>query len=398
MSMVRSFVGVVIVEIVSADLAGILDFICQNQILLWDIDYCDQLTIRVRVYRTAWGKLKKLIQKRGATCRVVAREGLYWNFRAMLMRPVQILGLVFFLVAVFYFPGRVFFAQVEGNSVVCGNEILEAAANLGVRFGASRRYVRSEAVKNGLLSSIEELEWAGVNTKGCIAIISVRERSPQSMDISIPGAGDVVALCDGVILSCDVIRGSSVCIPGQAVKAGQILISGTVDHGIAVTSTAAKGEVFAATNRRIAVRTFGKTQIRGAEQGQTVKYRLLIGKKLINFFKGSGISGGTCVKMYSKYVLTLPGGFKLPFALVRETLIYRDLSEKMLHEYSARKILSEFASSYTRDHMIAGQIVAAEEKLTFGDGVYQLAGDYACTEMIGRVQQEQIGAYNGKTN
>ena len=398
MSIVSSLAGALAVEIVSADLTGLLDLICRNQILLWDLNYRDELTVVVRVNRSAWEKLKRIIQSRGDSCRIVAREGLYWNLHAFLMRPVQIIGLLFFLAAVCYVPGRVFFVRIEGNSTVSTNKILESAAQMGVRFGASRRYVRSEQVKNGLISSIGELEWAGVNTKGCTAVISVRERTLQEEKTSNTGTGDVIALLDGVVISCDVTRGTGTCIPGQAVKRGQVLISGTVDHGFTATSTVAEGEVFAATKRRISVLTHGKTQIRRDEQGHRANFRLLIGKKLINFFKGSGISGGTCVKMYSKYVLTLPGGFELPLALVSETLIYNDLSEEDLDEQSALKVLTDFASGYTHDQMIAGRIISAEEKMTCRNNVYQLTGDYACTEMIGRLQQEQIGAYNGKTD
>ena len=48
--------------------------------------------------------------------------------------------------------------------------------------------------------------------------------------------------------------------------------------------------------------------------------------------------------------------------------------------------------------MIAGRILRRDEVLMQTDGAYQLTGNYACTEMIGRLQQEQIGVYNGKTD
>ena len=41
--------------------------------------------------------------------------------------------------------------------------------------------------------------------------------------------------------------------------------------------------------------------------------------------------------------------------------------------------------------MIAGQVISREEMLASGSGVYKLAGEYVCTEMIGREQREQIG-------
>ena len=37
--------------------------------------------------------------------------------------------------------------------------------------------IRSEKVKNSLLQRIPQLQWAGINTDGCVAVISVREKT-----------------------------------------------------------------------------------------------------------------------------------------------------------------------------------------------------------------------------
>ena len=398
MSIFQSLFGVVEVELISADVVGSLELLCGQGIQLWDIIYQNELTVRFCISRTSFKKLRSLLSMRGDTWCVTSRLGFYWYIRSFLLRPVLVLGVIAFLVMLLWIPGKIFFVQVEGNSTIASNKILDTASELGIKFGASRRYVRSEQVKNGLLSALEKLEWAGVNTKGCVAIISVREHLVVDATPAPRYAGDVAAMRDGVVLSCDVTQGNLTCYPGQAVKEGQILISGTADHGTVTTSIAAEGEVFAATQRQISVLTPTKTQRRGLEHDRQVKFRLLIGKKLINFFKGSGISGATCVKMYSKYVLTLPGGFCLPVALIQETLRYGEYTEETAEESDLREHLLDFASRYTRDQMIAGRILVADEVFSHRGDMYQLTGNYACTEMIGRVQQEQIGAYNGKTD
>ena len=188
------------------------------------------------------------------------------------------------------------------------------------------------------------------------------------------------------------------CSPGQAVKTGDILISGTFEDGPATVSTLADGEVFASTERVFSALFHGISGKRGAITARNAKYCLLIGKKLINFFKCSGISGGTCVKMYSKYVLTLPGGFSLPVALIKYSFESRELTLMKAEKSQAQQLLSDFSDRYIRDQMIAGQILGVSEEITLLGDVYQLTGTYACTEMIGRVQQEQIGAYHGKTD
>ena len=92
----------------------------------------------------------------------------------MLFRPVLLAGLGILFLLAMYLPSRVLFIRVEGNMQIPDRQILAAAEECGIRFGASRREVRSEKVKNALLSSVPQLQWAGVNTAGCVATISVR--------------------------------------------------------------------------------------------------------------------------------------------------------------------------------------------------------------------------------
>ena len=398
MSIAKSLAGTVCIEIISGDISRLIDQICREDIPLWDVSYLNDLTVQFRLSRFNLPKLSALLNRRGEQWKILSRDGLYWRIRTFLVRPIMTAGLLSFLFLAVFLPGRVFFVRVDGNQFVCTNQILEKASALGIDFGASRRLVRSEQVKNGLLNAIEALEWVGINTKGCVATISVREHPPEKADPLPQGIGNVVALRDGVILSCDVIRGGALCTPGQAVKSGETLITGTVDHGFAVTSTVAGGEVFAATERQIHVRTPAKMHARGLQQRQTVNFSLLLGKKLINFFKGSGISGGTCVKMYSKYVLTLPGGFSLPVALIKQTTFFHELDDISIDRASSGQLLSDFSYQYLSEQMIAGKVLIADQQINLSGDAYQLTGRYACTEMIGRLQQEQIGAYNGKTD
>lgn len=398
MSWIHAFNRTVTAEMTSANISAAMDYLCQRGIFLRDVWYRDDLTIQFRVSLKSYKRLHPILKKRGDSSRIISREGLFWKFQTMVHRPVLIFGLFIFLFLIIFVPGRVLFVAVEGNSVVSSNQILSVASDLGLKFGTSRRLVKSEAVKNGLLSAIEELEWVGVNTKGCVAVISVREQPGEELVSEPQGIGDVVAIRDGVVLSCDVTRGKALCIAGQAVKVGDILISGTMDQGFATVSTVADGEVFASTERKFSVLLHGVSIKRGASTSQKEKYSLLIGKKLINFFKGSGISGGTCVKMYSKYVLTLPGGFCLPVALVKYSFESGELAHEKMGKNQAQQLLSDISDRYVRDQMIAGQILNVGEEITSLGDSYRLTGTYACTEMIGRVQQEQIGAYHGKTD
>ena len=261
--------------------------------------------------------------------------------------------------------------------------IAEQAQLYGVRFGADRRDVRSERVKNGLLGAIPQLQWVGVTTQGCVAKIQVRERSqpePIQQDYAVTS---IVAIRDGVVQSCTVNRGTALCKVGQAVTKGQVLISGYTDCGLSIRANRAEGEIMAKTNRQISAVTADFQLTKGQIIREEKKFSLLIGKKRINFYKDSGILDTTCVKMYSENYMTLPGSFYLPVILLTEEWIYYDLTESETE--NAETVLLDFADRYLASQMIAGQILHRSEAV---DGNV-LEGEYACLEMIGQVRYEE---------
>lgn len=398
MGIFKSMAGMVTLELISADIPGAMQGINALDVQIFDVQPQGDLSVRFGIYRKDFRAVSGFAAKRGERLEILRKKGIYWTVKGLIRRPVLVLGMAVLLFLAFFIPSRVYFVRVEGNESVPARLILEAAEESGIGFGASRRAVRSEKMKNALLSKVPELQWAGVNTYGCVAVISVRERSELSQEQKEQTVSSIVAARDGIIVSCTVTRGNGLCAVGQAVQAGQVLISGYTDCGLTITATRAEGEIMAQTHRQLEVITPSMQQIRGREQGQTTKYSLLVGKKRINFYKGSGISDSSCVKMYSEYVLTLPGGFQLPLALVRETAISYDLEAAPVDERSAQHALTDFASSYLRRQMVAGSITGRSEAVGSENGVYRLTGEYACIEMIGRVRQEQIGEYHGETD
>lgn len=389
----RSLAGVVEVELTSAIPEESLGAISALGMELTALEKVGDLSYRFRIPRRDWRRLKGLCQKRGETLTLRRRMGIYWKGKALLKRPVLLLGLAVLVFATAFVPSRVLFIQVEGNEAVPTRQILEAAADSGIRFGASRREVRSEKMKNALLAAIPRLQWAGVNTAGCTATISVREGKA-------PEAGEpekfrgIVAARDGFVLSTTVTRGNGLCVPGQAVKAGELLISPYTDCGLCLRATGAEGEIYAQTNRTLTVVTPLRWQIRDEETAVKRKISLTIGKKRINLWKDSGILEGRCGRMVSEYKLTLPGGFSLPVTLWVETYTLASLYDADLPE--GADSLPEAAESYLSGQMVAGSIRSRQETVLYLPGLAQLTGKYVCTEMIGRVQQEQIGDTHGK--
>ena len=398
MNLYSSLRGTVTASLTGADITGTLDLFARRGVPILHCQFHTELEAVITLRRADYRQVKLLCGKRGDTLKLKKRSGIYWTLKALLKRPVLTFGALFYLVTALYLPSRVLFVRVVGNSAVPTRLILEAAADCGIGFGASRREVRSERMKNALLEAVPQLQWAGVNTYGCVAEISVRERAQQEAPAVESSFGHIVASREGIITSCNATRGNLLCAPGQAVEAGDILISGYTDCGLTIRAEQAQGEVFAATRRELTVIT-PDSCLTGTQNGEEKKkISLLIGKKRINFWKDSGIWDTTCDRMYEEYYITLPGGFQLPFGWCVERYRPRTLSETELSAESREQLLQEAGAAYLKEQMLSGAIRDSVLTIDKEDGYLKMTGQYSCVEMIGFMQRQEIGETNGETD
>ena len=386
------------VEVICADHGLLFTHLMQAKVELSDIAKADELKICATVAGDDYGKLARICEKTGASCRILKRRGLIRYGVRMLKRPVLTAGLLLMVWATLWLPGRVLFVQVEGNSGVSDREILAAAEECGICFGASRRQVRSEEVKNALLEALPRLQWAGVNTRGCVAVISVRERSDPTEQTGLPEFANVVASRDGVIVSCTATRGRLLCSPGQAVVRGQVLISGYTDSGLTIRAECAQGEVYAATLRSLRAVFPLERETRAQQVGELKKISIVFGKNRINLWKDSGISNMTCDRMYEEYYLMLPGGFRLPVGVAIERYNVWRVEETQMERENGEDVLRRFGVDYLTGQMAGGQVLSQKVRITTEGDILCLEGSYTCLEMIGKLKQEEIGVYNGENN
>ncbi len=390
MDILHSLSGMLEVELTSADAARGMTEINSLGIPVFNVRTDGDLTICFQILHRDYKRILKYTERHGDRLEIIKKDGIYWKIRRVFQRPVFIWGIIGILLLTLYIPQKVFFIQVEGNKTIPSRQIVSAAQECGICFGANRREVRSEQMKNALLSSIPQLQWAGVNTRGCVAVITVKERAVTETEQEPVGVSNIVAIRDGVVLSCTVTQGTAVCSVGQAVHAGQVLVSGYTDCGLMIKATRADGEVYAKTRRNLTAVTPLEYTVRTGKQTEHTKYSLIIGKKQIKFGKDSRIYDASCAKIYKEYCITLPGAFRLPVSIVKETIFSSD-TETQISDEEETDGLMDFASAYLKSQMIAGIITDQVQTAESVDGVSILRGEYACTELIGLEKAEGNG-------
>ncbi len=377
-------------QITCADTVRFLNTLTDEGISVFNAEYRDELIVRLTVRKSDFERLRAIADKCGASVTELTRFGAFWTISSLRKRPILLILVTILLFAFFYLPTRVLFVSVEGNEYIPTNQIIEAAAECGIGFGASRRKIRSEKVKNALLQKIPQLRWAGINTSGCTAVISVKEKSEvERGEGAERRVSSIVAIRDGVIQDCTVVQGNPLCTIGQAVKAGQTLVSGYVDCGNYIQATQANAEIRALTSRNLEVIAPVPTYIRGELIEKRTVYSIRVGKKLIKLTKDSGILGASCAKIYSEECMHLSGDFQLPVTLIKETYYIYGNETYTTTSADDSSWLYAFTKSHLLETMIAGQIISEQAEINVLDGASYLNGKYACIEMIGQVKYEQ---------
>ena len=200
------------VRVTSANIWESIRLLNERGISVFGVEQEDDLTFSFEVGRKDSLPLKELLERRGD--RVVLYQGttLHAIQQSILHRPVLYSGLLLFFALSLFLPTRILAIQVEGSRSVPVRRILEAADEAGISLFSPCARVRSEKVKNSLLSAIPELQWAGVNTYGSRAVISVRERSASAQAVrDDQTVSSIVAQRDGIIQSVTALRGSVQC-------------------------------------------------------------------------------------------------------------------------------------------------------------------------------------------
>ena len=396
MGMIKILAGTVRIRVESADISALLGLMMDEEIYLENVTHIDEITAELSVPARDFRCAERIIRKANAQIHILARNGLWFSLTGVAYRPILVICIGVLLALSFLIPSKILFIEVEGNHLLTDRQIIQHAEMVGLRFGTPRSALRSEKIKNALLEVMPQLQWVGVNTRGCVAVITAKEREMEATKLIESPVSHVVASHDGVVQSVTASKGTVRCEIGQAVEEGQILISGYTDCGLAIKAQRAEGEIYAITTRDLSTITPLEYTQRVDILNTDTNYRLILGKKQINLWKDSGISGTRCVKMYEERYLTLPGGFSLPVGVSIEHLYnYHTLNHIAAAEKKNAR-LEKWNEEYLGSHIICGQILSVDSLAREEEGVLCVNAKYECSEMIGHNRDEEFIDNYGK--
>ena len=242
--------GYVIIQLEGLSAARFLRRLTEAGIRVTNVKRLDAGSMRLTIPARRFFDLRRLRKGLGLRIHIVGRGGLPFIARKLYRRPVLWIGTTVLFLCMTLASSRIWMIRIGETNRVDPDEILELLSEHGIRPGSRIEGPILITAANDLSARIHDAAWIGLDREGVLLRVSVVESLPESPKKSTAIPSDVVAEKDGIVTSVLVMRGQARVKVGDRVRAGDVLISGTVVRNGESYETNADGTVRAAVEYR----------------------------------------------------------------------------------------------------------------------------------------------------
>jgi len=241
------------------------------------------------------------------------RGGLWQLLRRYRRRAGVFLGSALALFLLVLSTRFVWAIEVKGNESMTRDEVIGELNACGFGVGAYIPRLQTERLEGEVLIASDRIAWIAIRMDGTHATVQVIERDEAEPREEGLSPANLVAACDGQIEQLLLYRGNCLVSVGQAVRRGELLVSGLYDSSVyPYRYTRASGEVLARTQHELEVKIpFTYTQ-KVYEKPKPESATLKILGFSLKIFKNSRNEGGSCDIIKEERSLSLPNRLELP--------------------------------------------------------------------------------------
>ena len=332
-------------------------------------------------------KLLQLAEERTIVLEVSRYGGLPLSLLRRTKRYGLIVGGICATLLLFFSGRYVWDVRVTGNERLTGSEVLEELSACGFGIGSPLRGFHAGELENRVLLQSDDLAWLSVHIDGTVAMVQVLERVERPEDTPVKPA-NLIASCDGQIESVELLRGDCVVKVGQAVRSGELLVSGVYDsQTVGVRFTRAAGRILARTEHHYQIEIPLETTQKVYTEEKKSGIWLNFFQKSVKIFKSTGNEGGSCDIIKREKSFAGIGLQNIPVWLTVETSrFYEEIPVKRTEEQAlllAYESLAKELESLSAD----AQLLRKEIATTLTDRSVILDCTVLCIEDIA-VQSE----------
>ena len=312
--------------------------------------------------------LKRVCNAQGVSIRLLERVGLPSFARRYRRRVGFVLGGILAAVLIVCSQKFVWDVRVYGNETMQEEEVIEELRACGFGVGSYIPDLVTPRLENRVLLASERIAWISIRMDGTVAVVQIIEEQDPPVGEDRDSPANLIASCDGQIEYLQLYRGNPMVVVGQAVRKGDLLVSGIYDSNrYGYRYTRAAGQVMARTEHEIVLEIplmYEEKCYQEPVEGEKILHFFNFSLK---FFKNSRNEGASCDIIKEKKRLELFGLLRLPLYLEIETclpyefrqntrtheqalaLAYEELDARMTELSDAVQILQKTITTELRD-------------------------------------------------
>ena len=360
-----------------------------------DFHWCEDGSVQFSCTATSARRFLSACRERNIDAEIVVYRGLPRLLKGMTKRAGLIVGSVFALTLIVLSGLFVWDVQVSGTETLTEETVVEELRKCGFGVGSYLPNLRVREIENRVLMASERIGWLSINIDGTVARVQIiehiegqNEGDNASLD---KRPANLVATKDGQIEYLELYRGNAVVTTGQAVKAGELLVSGLYDSLTgSIRYTRAAGRVMARTEQtiRVEVPLSYEQKVYAEPVLQELTFHFFDFSKKI--FKNSGNSNILCdIIKYNTHLGKL-GSNRLPLSWSRTeahpyVLETRERTTEEALELCYEKLSGELSTLSGDVQLLQKEIVTEVRE----DSVV-LTCTVICIENIAQVQEFEI--------
>ena len=261
-------------------------------------------------------RLKARCSELGIELTVTQKGGLPHLLYRHRRRAGLMLGALVGCLLLFWSGRFVWHVQVTGNVTLSSDEVVQELRAVGFGVGSYIPALDTPRLENRLLLASDHISWVSVYLDGTVARVQIIEEIDTPPDEPITRPANLVAGADGQIETLELLRGNCVVSIGQAVKKGELLVSGLYDSSLyGYRYTRAAGKVLARTERSFSVSVPLADEEKVYEEPKTCEIVLNFFNFSLKIFKSTGNLPITCDIIEEERNICAWGRYPLPVSL-----------------------------------------------------------------------------------
>lgn len=341
--------------------------LCKNKkIDIWGLESVHN-AYEMYIKITGFRKLKPILRKTRTKVMIEERIGLPFFFYKYRKRNLFFAGIFLCFILVYGLTFFVWNIDVQGNQRITDEVIIEYLETKQVSHGMAKHKINCEQIVKDIRKKFDEIIWVSVSVEGTRLFVHVKENTDTFSELDEQeNPCDIIADRDGIVVRIVTRSGVPKVQAGSEVRAGDVLVSGTVDvmndaqEVIAQHAVAADADIAMETTRqyeKVIERKYREKQY--TKRKRTISY-LKIGNYTIHF-GFSKVAYDNYDRFTKEVQLRVGENFYLPIFVGQKRFAEYKWKTLEYSEEELEKLLNESFKQYCKELKDKNAVILEKE-------------------------------------